>query len=42
VFGREFPEDRLWPVDRRAVIAYKAKVSNGITLLARDLAALLA
>lgn len=42
VFGREFPEDRLWAVDRRAVVAYKAKVANGISLLARDLAALLA
>ena len=42
VFGRDYPEDRLWPVDRRAVIAYKAKVAAGISLLARDLARLLA
>ena len=42
VFGRDYPEDQMWPVDRRAVIAYKAKVANGVSLLARDLAALLA
>ena len=42
VFGRDYPEDRLWQVDRRAVVAYKAKVAQGVSRLARDLAELLA
>ena len=42
VFGRDYPEDRLWQVDRRAVVAYKTRVAQGMSLLARDLAQLLA
>lgn len=42
VFGRELPPQRLWPVDRAAVIAYKDKVKRNIAALRDDVAGLLA
>lgn len=38
IFGREFPPQRLWPVDRTAVIAYKARVKRNIAGLREDIA----
>lgn len=42
VFGRELPQQRLWPVDRAAVIAYKEKVKANIAALREDIEGLLA
>lgn len=42
VFGREMPPQRLWSVDRSAVVAYKQKVKQNIGVLRDDIAALLA
>lgn len=42
VFGRELPPQRMWPVDRAAVIAYKEKVKRNIAGLRDDIAGLLA
>jgi len=33
VFGRSFPEDQLWTVDREAVLNYKKKVAAGVAEL---------
>jgi hypothetical protein len=41
IFGRDYPEETMWPVDRAAVIAYKTQVARNIEALARDLARLL-
>jgi len=42
IFGREFPQQRLWAVDRSAVIAYKDKVKRNIATLREDIEGLLA
>jgi len=42
VFGRDWPEDTLFPVDRPHVAAYKARVHRGIDALKADISALLA
>ena len=37
VFGRDFPEDVFWQVDRSAVLAYKTRVSLNVNQLRRTL-----
>ena len=41
VFGRTFPEERYWPVDRHAVRSYKRLVDTSVATLRADLARLL-
>lgn len=41
VFGRTFPEEEMWPVDRDAVAAYKAGVAAAIPRLRDDIRRLL-
>ena len=41
VFGRTFPEERYWPVDRHAVHSYKRFVDTSVAALRTDLARLL-
>lgn len=41
IFGREMPPNRLWKVDRGAVVTYKARVQQGVERLRDDLARLL-
>jgi len=42
IFGRTFPENRLWTVDRSAVIRYRDQVRRKLTDLETTLGALLA
>jgi hypothetical protein len=37
IFGREWSEDTEWPVDRDAVLRYKARIAANVDGLARDL-----
>jgi len=41
VFGRPFPEERFWEVDRDSVRAYKARVQQNMRTLRRELERLL-
>jgi hypothetical protein len=38
IFGRTYPEGRLWRVDRPKVVAYKQQVAANVTLLRRHIA----
>lgn len=42
VFGRDLPPNRLWPVDRGAVLAYKAQVKHRMQAMQEHIAGLLA
>jgi hypothetical protein len=42
IFGQAYPENKLWPVNRERVAAYKVKVRANTDKLKADLAALLA
>jgi len=42
IFGRTYPENRLWTVDRSAVIRYRDQVRRKLTDLETTLGALLA